>query len=78
MNGTNNWFDNDTINIHQNDLYREANNERLAHEAAQPSRIVSVYVKAIASLGSRMILWGTNLQKRNERRVLSTAEMKAV
>jgi hypothetical protein len=73
-----NWFDNNASAAYQNELYRDAENERLAHEAAQPSQIVRVYAKAMASLGSRMILWGTNLQKRNERRALTTAEMKAV
>jgi hypothetical protein len=73
-----NWFDNDASTAYQNELYRAAENERLAHEVAQPSRIVRIYAKAMSSLGSRMILWGTNLQKRNERSVLATAEMKAV
>lgn len=78
MNSTTNWFDNDAANVHQNELYRDAANQRLAHEAAQPSRNLNVYAKTMASLGRRMILWGTTLQKSNERRSLTTAEMKAV
>lgn len=66
MNSTTNWLNHDEISIHQNELYRDADNERLAHEAAQPSRVVGVYTKAMASLGNRMILWGTTLQKRGE------------
>jgi hypothetical protein len=64
MNTSMKWIDQEVINIHQNDLYREADNERLAHEVAKPSRINSVYATAMASLGSRMIMWGTTLQKR--------------
>ena len=75
MNGTNNWFDTDAISVHQNDLYREANNDRLAHETAQPSPIVRIYAKAIATLGNRR---STHQQQGTEQRALSTAEMKAV
>jgi hypothetical protein len=73
-----NWFDNESAAIHQNELYRDAANNRLAQQITPRSGIVRVYAKAMSSLGNRMILWGTNLQKRNQQSMLSTAEMKAV
>ena len=43
MNSTN-WFNNDASNAYQNDLYRTANNERLANEAQQ-----NIAVRAVKS-----------------------------
>mgnify|MGYP000468689187 CR=1 FL=1 len=41
MNSTN-WFNHDATNAYQNDLYRAAENERLANEAQEHSAVRAV------------------------------------
>ena len=76
MNSMTNWFDQDASSAHQEELYRAANNQRLANEAGKPARR-NIYTSAMASLGKRMILWGTRLQKRAYQPTI-TQQMKAV
>ncbi len=77
MNSTTNWINQDLSSIHQAELYRDAANQRLAHEAGERSRIIRVYESALASLGGCMVLWGTRLQKRTPQPTI-TQQMKAV
>ncbi|MFN8372083.1 MAG: hypothetical protein U0694_04315 [Anaerolineae bacterium] len=72
-----NWFDHDASRAHQNELLQAAAQERLAQQIGERSQIVRVYDAAMASLGRRMILWGTTLQKRAGQPVVTPRKAKA-
>jgi hypothetical protein len=78
MNNTMNWFNSDATSAYQQELYRAATQERLVSQVSGRSRIIRLYNASMAALGGRMILWGTQLQKRAGLRVIVQPRVKTV